>query len=206
MSLSREVPYLGDQAVRKFLANHQSRVPFHVVRLRILGALASPNRELVPMMVFASFWPEGNFPRFETQKQSETFFNLFMGLWQRIEKQAADLSPMLETKLAVRNLSDIRQLLMQRIEELDGGFLEGFWGGCEDLPMTSAMAALIDGLSLESEWYASLLSDLTEISESEAQGARIDSLLVAINERDQICEDAMASLLVLKSKSQSKSS
>jgi hypothetical protein len=199
MASKKQGKYIGDAAVGKFLEQYKSQTPFYVVRLRVLGALASPNKDLLPVMVVASFWAEDAFPKFVTKDEAETFFSTFMGLWRRMEKTVAAGQQLLSTRLKFTDLEDVKALLGQRIEEIEAGFIEGFWGGVEDMKMPSATAALIDGLSDEAEAYQALLDDISNWHDYTP--VMRDALREEIEERDSVVEDAMKALLLLKQKS-----
>jgi len=196
MASSKPSKYLGDAAVSKCLSRYDSHTPFDVAFMRFMGAQASPNKDLLPVMVIASFWPEESFPSFEQKEEASLFFSHFMGLWRR-----ADDKPLLRTKVRYTDAALFRQTLQQRIEELEYGFIEGFWGGVDDLDMPSATAALIDGIGDQVQAYATVLDDSatwTSLPESLATALQQEML-----ERDTVVEDAIKALFLLKHKSQS---
>lgn len=198
MASKKPVKYIGDAGVAKFLAQYKSETPFHVVRMRILGALGSPNKELLPVMVVASFWPEEAFPRFVTKVEAETFFSVFMSLWRRMEKMAQAGQPALSAPGKIATLEELKQVLLKRTEEIEAGFIEGFWGGLDDLKMASATAALIDGLGGEAEAYQGLYEDVC--GWTSYSPALRDAIIEELRERDTICEDTMKALGLLKVK------
>lgn len=198
MASKKPGKYIGDASVAKFLEQYASKTPFYVVRMRVLGALASPNKELLPVMVVASFWPEDAFPKFVTKVEAETFFATFMGLWRRMEKLCEAGQSALSARGKLASLDDLKELLLHRIEEIDAGFIEGFWGGVDDLKMASATAALIDGLGTEAEAYQILLEDV--LTWTEFSPTMRDAVIGEITERDTVCEDAMRALRLLKEK------
>ena len=190
--------YIGDAGITQLLRRHGSDIPFYVVRMRVLGAIASPYKELLPAMVIASFWPEDKFPRHETKQEVDAFFESFMGLWQRVEKLVAAGNAILSAPGKLPTQEDAKETLLRRMEELESGFIEGFWGGQDDLAMSSAGAALIDGLSDQAESYHALYQEI------EGLAVWSDSLHSAIQkevqERDEVVEDSIRALLLLKDK------
>ncbi len=198
MASTKAGKYIGDAAVAKMLTHYKSTTPFHVVRMRVLGALASPNKELLPVMVMASFWPEEQFPKFERKDEAESFFSAFMGLWRRTEKMVVGEAKLLSARGKLATLDEVKALLLKRMEEVDAGFIEGFWGGMADMKMSSASAALIDGLGEEAEAYYALMEDI-ETWESYTATMR-EAVNEEIQERDRVVEDAIKALLLLKDK------
>jgi len=199
MASTKPGKYIGDAGVAKFLEQYGSVTPFHVVRMRVLGALSSPHKELLPVMVIASFWPEDAFPKFVTKDEAEKFFSTFMGLWRRMEKMAQAEQPVLSARGKLANLEEAKETLLNRIEEVEAGFIEGFWGGEDDMSMPSATAALIDGLGSEAEAYNVLLEDVSQWTEYTS--AMREALNEELIERDNVVEDAIKALMLLKEKS-----
>lgn len=198
MASKKPAKYIGDAGVAKFLEKYASTTPFYVVRMRVLGALASPNKELLPVMVVASFWPEDAFPKFVTKDEAEIFFATFMSLWRRMEKMTEAGQTALSATGKLSTLDEVAQLIQKRLEEIEAGFIEGFWGGIDDLKMASATAALIDGLGAEAEAYHALLEDISTWT-TFSQRMR-DAVIGEITERDETCEDTMKALRLLKEK------
>ncbi len=198
MASKKPGKYIGDAGVAKFLEQYKSDTPFHIVRLRVLGALASPNTDLLPVMVIASFWPEDAFPKFVTKDEADIFFSTFMGLWRRMEKMADASQNLLSARGKLGDLEDAKNTLFTRVEEVDAGFIEGFWGGLDDIKMPSATAALIDGLGSEAEAYHALLEDVSQWEDYTP--AMRDALVAEVDERDAVVEDAVKALLLLKEK------
>ncbi|SCA55525.1 conserved hypothetical protein [Candidatus Terasakiella magnetica] len=198
MASTKPGKYIGDAGVAKYLEEYKSQTPFYVVRMRVLGALASPNEDLLPVMVMASFWPEDAFPKFVTKDEAEKFFATFMGLWRRMEKLADAEGTLLSARGKLSDLDEAKEVLLKRLEEIEAGFIEGFWGGQDDMKMPSATAALVDGLSDEATAYHALLQDVE--GWSDYSPAMRDALHAEVIERDNVVEDAMKALLLLKEK------
>lgn len=190
--------YIGDAGITRLLREHGSDIPFHVVRMRVLGAIASPYKELLPAMVIASFWPEDKFPRHDTKQEVDAFFSSFMGLWQRMEKVVVAGNTILSAPGKLQTQDEAKEALLRRMEELESGFVEGFWGGQDDLAMSSAGAALIDGLSDQAESYYALYQEVASLSDwsQKMQGA----IQKEVQERDEVVEDSIKALLLLKDK------
>ena len=82
--MKSENTYIGDDKFKKFLEHYNCPTPLEVVKLRFAGAICSPNPELRPTDVIASFWENNQAPRLETKKEAELFFKFFMGLWDKM--------------------------------------------------------------------------------------------------------------------------
>ncbi len=135
--------YIGDAKLQKLLDHYECKAPLYVIKMRFLGALCSPNLSLSPAGIITSFWEDGKSPRLETKSEAEIFFASFMGLWQLQAKKIRNEN----IRLAATIKDDIKKQIHMRIEELEYGFLEAFWGGSYDLDMPPIVAELIDSLS-----------------------------------------------------------
>ena len=69
-----------DAEIRLLLARYKCTVPFHAVRTRFLGNIASPALNVSPIEVVKSLWG-GELPEFEsTDEVNELMAMLVMGL------------------------------------------------------------------------------------------------------------------------------
>ena len=150
--------YLGDDKFKKFLEHYECSTPLEVVKMRFIGALCSPNLSLRPTDVISSFWEQGKSPRLETKEEADLFFKFFMGLWDEmfslVKKNNVKMVPSFSEKISESELLNLCQL---RYEELEHGFVEGFWGGQSDLKLPAYLAEIIDSISQMAEVYATLI-------------------------------------------------
>lgn len=153
--------YLGDDKFKKFLEHYNCPTPLEVIKMRFAGSICSPNLELRPTDVISSFWEQGKAPRLETKDEADLFFKFFMGLWdemfRQIKQNKVKLSPagnMLSSK------EGIARLCALRFGEIEPGYVEGFWGGCDDLKLPSYLAQIIDSLTEMSGVYNTLAKKL----------------------------------------------
>jgi uncharacterized protein YecA (UPF0149 family) len=178
--MQSENNYIGDDNFKKFLEHYECPTPLNVVKMKFAGAVCSPNTDLRPTDVITSLWEENKSPRLETKNEAELFFKFMMGLWDQIFNQIRQnkfklLPPEKDDK------QDLRLWCQKRYEELECGFLEGFWGGCEDLNLTAYVAQIVDSLSEMADIYASL-------AQKNASG---DNLRSAVEQTDQIVQKSI---------------
>ena len=164
--MKSENKYIGDEAFQKMLEHYKCPTPLDIVRLRFAGAVCSPNLELRPSDVISSFWPQGQAPRLETKDEADLFFKFFMGLWDEVFENVK----LNRIRLPKQNPADLKFWCEARFNEIEWGYVEGFWGGKEDLKLPSYLAQLIDSLTEMSGVYNTLAKKLdkaeniTEIS------------------------------------------
>ena len=65
--------YPGDAAFQRLLAKYNCPTPFHVVRMRFLGEIASLDLDASPMKTIESFW-DGDLPVFDRKEEASAFF------------------------------------------------------------------------------------------------------------------------------------
>ncbi|WP_288036951.1 hypothetical protein [Acidiphilium sp.] len=77
-------PTASDDEVRALLDRYDCPVPFHAVRTRFLGNIASPDMQASPIKMVEALWG-GELPTFESiDDVNELIGALVMGLWNRL--------------------------------------------------------------------------------------------------------------------------
>lgn len=179
--------YIGDDKFKKMLEHYHCPTPLHVVKMRISGAICSPNMGLRPTDVISSFWPQGKTPRLETKPEAELFFKFFMGLWDEMFHKIK----LNEIKLLIIPTTDkdaLKVYCRNRYEEVESGYIEGFWGGQEDLKLPRYMAEVIDSLSDLAEAYNKIASQI-EASKN------LDNIKSALHNTDKMVEKAISFII-----------
>ena len=156
--MKSENKYIGDDKFIKFLEHYNCPTPLEVVKLRFAGAVCSPNSELRPTDVIASFWQNNLAPRLETKNEAELFFKFFMGLWDEMFELVSTNSIVLPR---IEPADDLITVCEDRYNELELGFVEGFWGGKEDIKVPAYIAEVIDSLTQLAEVYRSLVGKIS---------------------------------------------
>jgi hypothetical protein len=102
---TRSNPMLtSDERVREVLERYNCPVPFHEVRTRFLGNIASPVMSASPMIVVQDIWG-GELPAFESiEAANELIGALVMGLWNRLTRHQDRSAPfrLMRTRLGRR--------------------------------------------------------------------------------------------------------
>lgn len=148
--------YPGDKAFQSFLNQYDCPTPLPVIKMRILGAIASPDIALGPVAVIASLWPTGGDPRLEKQDEAAAFFDTFLTLWaEMLRCRDGEAKPSLPKK-TLKTEKEAQDLSFSRVDLIESGFLEGFWAGKSDLKMPAIVAQTVDALSDQAQAYALL--------------------------------------------------
>lgn len=128
-------PTATDAQVLALLDRYQCPVPFHEVRARLLGNIASPSSKS-PIETVKSLWG-GELPPFDSiDEANELIGALVMGLWNRLTRHQERSDPFRLKRVQSRaNREEIMSLATMRRQELYG-FAEGLFGGAEELDLS----------------------------------------------------------------------
>ena len=126
----------SDEQVRALLDRFACPVPFHEIRTRFLGNIATPSMSASPMKVVGDLWG-GALPAFKTiDDASELIGSLIAGLWNRLTLHQDRSAPFRLTRTEVSVTREgLAAIALIRRQKLDG-FIEGLFGKDEivDLP------------------------------------------------------------------------
>lgn len=177
----QENKYIGDEKMAKMLEHYDCPTPLEVVKMRFAGAICSPNLELRPTDVISSFWPQNQAPRLQTKDEADLFFKFFMGLWDEM----FNLVKANNIKLDKLSAKDLAGYCKRRYAEVEFGYVEGFWGGKQDIKIPAFLAELIDNISELAAVYNTLGKKL-------ANGAETGEILQALQSCDKTVEKSIS--------------
>lgn len=182
----KENKYIGDDGIQKMLEHYNCPTPLDVVKMRFVGAVCTPNLDLRPSDVISSFWLQGQEPRLQTKEEADLFFKFFMGLWDEIFEQVR------ENKIKLPKLnkksSQLLAYCQSRFDEIEWGFVEGFWGGKQDLKIPAYLAEVIDSMTDLAGVYKSLEKKLDNSENS-------DEIVQTLEHTDRMVEKAIAFII-----------
>lgn len=145
MSLAkRPPPAFDEKKVRALLEAYASPVPFHEVRTRFLGNIATPSISASPIAVVETLLG-GELPEFESlDAVNELIGVLVNGLWNSLTRHQKRSEPFRLVRPAVQeNRVGVVELALIRRQELDG-FVEGLFNGAEVLDLPEKASASLD--------------------------------------------------------------
>ena len=132
----------SDKTIRSLLDRYACPVPWHEVRTRFLGNLATPALSVSPMRIVRGLWG-GELPVFDTMDEvNELIGALVNGLWNSLTKHQKRSEPFRLVRLiAEPTPQNLAALARTRRQELDG-FIEGLFNGEDriDLPERAHVA------------------------------------------------------------------
>lgn len=134
MKRSAKTP--SNKTVRALLEEHGCPVPFHEVRTRFLGNIATPALSASPLRIVKGLWG-GELPEFESiDKANALIAALVQGLWNDLARHQKRSQPFRLIRVPLEpTAASIGHFGLVRLAELDG-FIEGLFNGEEaiDLP------------------------------------------------------------------------
>ena len=135
MSKKAAPPTASDDQVRALLERYRCPVPFHAVRTRLLGNIASPNMQASPIKMVEALWG-GELPTFESlDAANELIGALVMGLWNQLTRHQERSAPFRLTRIEVSaTREEMGNLALLRRQEIEG-FVEGLFGDKEHLDL-----------------------------------------------------------------------
>jgi hypothetical protein len=92
---------VSDDEVRALLQRHRCPVPFHEVRTRFLGNIATPAMSASPIKIVEGLWG-GELPAFESIDDANALVGaLLKGLWNRLTRHQDRGAPFRLTRIDV---------------------------------------------------------------------------------------------------------
>lgn len=185
----------SDEQVRALLLRYACPVPFHEVRTRFLGNIASPAIGVSPIKMVEGLWG-GKLPEFDTMDDANELIGvLIMGLWNQLTKHQDRNAPFRLTRSSIApSREGLATLALMRRQELDG-FVEGLFGPEE---IVDAPERAHSGLDSLAEMRA-LFAAVVEVTDNEAKSetfAEIETTLRRLHEMTKIAEHEMHAIVL----------
>ena len=125
------------------LERYQCPTPYHAVRTRFIGRIASPAENISPIETLKQLWG-GELPPFDSIEDFNELLNVLINeLWNQLTKHQSTADPFRLSRIEVKPIrEDLRNFARVRQQEIEG-FIEGVFGSNEalDLPENAHKAA-----------------------------------------------------------------
>lgn len=142
MAQKPKPPAADEKHIQRLLEKYSCPVPYHEIRTRFLGSIATPV-SVQPLQIVKDLWG-GELPEFESMDAvNELIGALINELWNSLTRHQKRVDPFRLTRVpAGSTLLELGSLALLRRQELDG-FVEGLFNNLDaiDLP-EKANAAL----------------------------------------------------------------
>lgn len=166
-----KIPPVDAKKVRSILEKYSCPVPYHEVRTRFLGNIATPEMVASPMSVVASLWG-GELPGFEDMDAVNELLDVLVNeLWNNLTRHQKRTDPFHLIRMPMDpTLAGLAAYALVRCEEIDG-FVEGMFCGQDVVDLPEKAYASMDVLSelhaLLSGAHALAMGDATLVSDNE---------------------------------------
>lgn len=127
--MARKVKIAGEAGLKALIERYACPVPYHVVRTRLLGSIATPELPVSPVQVLQDLWG-GELPVFESIDEADELIGaLINGLWNDLARHQKRSQPFRLTRMPMEpTVENLGRYSRTRREELDG-FMEGIFKG-----------------------------------------------------------------------------
>jgi hypothetical protein len=178
---------VSDDQVRALLDRYRCPVPFHVVRARFLGNIASPVMAASPMDTVASLWG-GELPAFDgLDSANELLRVLVMGLWNQLARHQERNAPFLLLRIDIpATRESLARIALIRREEVVG-FIQGLFGKEQGLALPQGARRALEALAEA----GGLFGGVYEVASNPAKPASADDIAQTrrhIRELTKVCE------------------
>ena len=147
MAKPARTPQLDEKKLLGVLQKYACPVPYHEVRTRFLGNIATPARSASPIRVVKGLWG-GELPEFESMDAVNELIGLLInGLWNDLTRHQKRTEPFRLIRRPVEQTrAGLAAYALMRRQELDG-FIEGVMNGEEELELPEKATAALDILA-----------------------------------------------------------
>lgn len=180
----------SDAEVIALLKRYRCPTPFHEVRTRFLGNIASPVMGASPMETIKQLWG-GELPKFDsTEAVNELLNALVAGLWNRLTAHQSSRNPFRLLRFDVAPTREsLAHFALVRRQELDG-FVEGLFGPEEHIDLPERAHEALGVLAETRAILAELVTSLDDLSKP-AKPEDLKALVHNIQEITLIMETEM---------------
>ena len=175
----------GVLSPKALLERYACPLPYHQVRARFMGNIATPDMTVSPMQEIQRIW-NNDLPVFESKSEAEEFFGtLFQGLWNALSTHQKRTDPFKLARLATApaNLEFLARFSRVRREEIEG-FVDGLFVGKDemDLPERAHKAVSVLGE------MRSLFAAVEQLASQPASVASITETIKHFQQMSRIAE------------------
>lgn len=158
-----------DQHVQALLTRHACPTPLHVLRMRFLGAIASPRFDVSPIRVVEQAWG-GQWPELASEDEVEELMQtLVSGLWNRLSEHQNSRTPFRLPRAEVKPTRQALLALAQTRSQELAGFLDGLFGDEEEMDLPEKAHEAVNVLAEMHAMFAGAVPLLADESTPVAQ-------------------------------------
>ena len=156
--------------VKEILRRYDCPVPYHEVRTRLLGNIASPDISASPLRLLENLWG-GEMPAVDLMEDANSLIGVLVnGLWNALTRHQKRTEPFRLVRVqgdptpeTLARLAEVRQ------QEIDG-FIEGLFNGANDIDLPEKASKALDALS---EIRAMMAGTVDLVREGDSAGGNV---------------------------------
>lgn len=176
-----------DDEVRTLLDRYRCPVPFHVVRTRFLGRIASPVMATSPMDAVAGLWNGGSPAIDGSDTANELMRVLVVGLWTQLEGHVQRNAPFRLMRIqSPATREGLARIALIRKEEVIG-FIQGLFGGQEGLAFPKRACRALEALAEA----GALFNGVYQVTSNPGKPASVEDIVETwshVRELTNVCE------------------
>jgi hypothetical protein len=175
------------KTAQALLAKHGCPVPFHEVRTRFLGNIATPAISASPLQIIKDLWG-GELPPFDSiEAVNELLDALVQGIWNDLTRHQKRSQPFRLTRLSTEPTAvDLGRYGLVRLQELDG-FIEGLFNGEDVIDLPERAHEAVDRL-VEMRAMMAGICELVSRAPDADDAAKLDTTFRHLRELTRIME------------------
>lgn len=171
MAQKPKPPAADEKHIRRLLKKYSCPVPYHEVRTRFLGNIATP-MPVQPLQIVKDLWG-GELPEFESMDAvNELIGALINELWNSLTRHQKRTDPFRLTRTTTGSTrQELGDLAMLRRQELDG-FIEGLFNGQDRIDLSEKASSALDTLGE----IRAIMAGISELAKDDGKSAKADDL------------------------------
>lgn len=188
MAMRGKKQAVDDGAMRALLKRYACPIPYHEVRARFMGNIATPDMNASPMKEVQRLWND-DLPEFEDKKEAEAFFGaLLQGMWNGLSahQKRSDPFKLARVKTAPASYEYLARLGRVRREEMNG-FIDGLFAGQEEMDFPESAHKAVGTLGELRSLFAAT-EDMASNPPGPAEVSSLDQTAKHLRELTRIAE------------------
>lgn len=178
---------INEQAVRDLLDRYACPVPWHEVRTRFMGNIATPALSAAPLQTLKNLWG-GEFPPVDSIDDLNALIDALINtFWNALTVHQKHSKPFRLLRMpSTQTLGDLGALALMRQQELEG-FVEGLFNGEEQINLPERAHQAVDHLAKLRAMMAGIHQMVLREIKAESQ-TTLDTTFKHIRELTRIME------------------
>ena len=195
--------YVGDRNIRDLLDRYDCPVPFHAVRTRFLGNIATPRLDASPIEAVKDLW-DGELPAVDSMDELNALLQDLMSLWNALARHQSRSKPFKLVRVRIGStVAGLERFCRTRAEEFEG-LLEGLLGDEESLDLPERAVQGMNELAEINAMVCGVL-DLLEEETPDAPDDKLSGIRKNVSELAIIAEQEIHAVVLACKKARAKS-